>query len=152
MLQSQLTVKQLNDTRIIEIRFKHQDPEIAEKINNMVAETFVLSNLERKTETSNTAGDFLQKRIAELQSEIRHGEEQLINYAKSHQILSLDASQNTVVDRLAGLNKQLLEAENERKAAEANYKATLAPGALEARRKRSATLRHDSSAPRRKRS
>ena len=132
MLQSQLSVKQLNDTRIIEIRFKHQDPEVAEKINNMIAETFVLSNLERKTETSNTSGDFLQKRIAELQSEIRHGEEQLINYAKSHQILSLDASQNTVVDRLAGLNKQLLEAENERKAAEANYKATLAPGALEA--------------------
>jgi succinoglycan biosynthesis transport protein ExoP len=132
MLQSQLAVKQLNDTRIIEIRFKHPDPEIAEKINNMVAETFVVSNLERKTETSNTAGDFLQKRIAELQSEIRHGEEQLINYAKSHQILSLDASQNTVVDRLAGLNKQLLEAENERKTAEANYRATLAPGALEA--------------------
>lgn len=132
MLQSQLTVKQLSDTRIIEIRFKHQDPEVAEKINNMVAETFVVSNLERKTETSNTAGDFLQKRIAELQSEIRHGEEQLINYAKSHQILSLDASQNTVVDRLAGLNRQLLEAENERKTAEANYRATLAPGALEA--------------------
>jgi capsular exopolysaccharide synthesis family protein len=132
MLQSQLAVKQLSETRIIEIRFKHQDPEVAEKINNMVAETFVLSNLERKTETSNTAGDFLQKRIAELQSEIRHGEEQLINYAKSHQILSLDASQNTVVDRLAGLNRQLLEAENERKTAEANYRATLAPGALEA--------------------
>ena len=77
LLQSQLSVKQLNDTRIIEISFRHQDPEIAEKINNMVAETFVLSNLERKTETSNTAGDFLQKRIADLQSEIRHGEELL---------------------------------------------------------------------------
>ena len=132
ILQSQLSVKQLTDTRIIEIRFRHQDPEIAEKVSNMVAETFVLSNLERKTETSQTAGDFLQKRIADLQSEIRHGEEQLINYAKSHQILSLDASQNTVVDRLAGLNRQLLEAENDRKTAEAAYRAALAPGALEA--------------------
>jgi capsular exopolysaccharide synthesis family protein len=132
MLQSQISVKQLTDTRIIEIRFRHQDPEVAEKVNNMVAETFVQSNLERKTETSNTAGDFLQKRIADLQSEIRHGEEQLINYAKSHQILSLDASQNTVVDRLAGLNKQLLEAENDRKTAETGYRAALAPGALEA--------------------
>jgi len=132
ILQGGLSVKQLTDTRIIEIRFRHQDPEIAEKINNMVAEAFVVSNLERKTETSNTAGDFLQKRIADLQSEIRHGEEQLINYAKSRQILSLDASQNMVVDRLAGLNKQLLEAENERKTAEAAYRAALAPGALAA--------------------
>lgn len=132
MLQSQVTVKQLNETRIIEVRFRHQDPEIAAKINNTIADTFVLSNLERKTETSNTAGDFLQKRIAELQAEIRQGEEQLINYARNHQIVSLDANQNTVVDRLTGLNKQLLEAENERKTAEAAYRATIAPGALEA--------------------
>jgi succinoglycan biosynthesis transport protein ExoP len=132
MLQGGLSVKQLADTRIIEIRFRHQDPEVAEKVNNMIAEVFVLSNLERKTETSQTAGDFLQERIAKLQSEIRHGEEQLINYAKSHQILSLDASQNTVVDRLAGLNKQLLEAENDRKTAESTYRASLAPGALAA--------------------
>ena len=132
ILRSQLTVKPLSETRIIEIRFKHQDPEIAQRVNNMIAQTFVVSNLERKTETSNSAGDFLQKRIAELQGEIRRGEEELINYAKNHQILTLDASQNTVVDRLTGLNRQLLEAENERKAAEAAYRSSLTPGALEA--------------------
>lgn len=131
-LQGGLVVKQLNETRVIQIFFKHQDPDIARKVNNMIADTFVLNNLEGRTVTSNTAGDFLQKRIAELQSEIRQGEEQLINYAKNHQILSLDANQNTVVDRLAGLNKQLLEAENERKAAEAAYRAGTAPGALSA--------------------
>jgi len=132
MLQGGLSVKQLTDTRVIELRYKHQDPEIARKVNNMIADAFVQSNLERRTETSNTAGDFLQKRIAELQSEIRQGEEQLINYAKNHQILSLENEQNTVVDRLAGLNKQLLEAENDRKTAEAAYRAVLAPGALSA--------------------
>jgi capsular exopolysaccharide synthesis family protein len=132
MLQAQLTVKQLNETRIIEVRYKHQDPEIAAKINNMIAETFELQNLERKTETSNSAGGFLQQRIAELQSDVRHGEEELIDYAKNHQILSLDASQNTVVERLTGLNRQLLEAENDRKAAEAAYRSALAPGALAA--------------------
>ncbi len=132
MLQSDVTVKPLNDTRIIEIRFRHADSEVAAKIANAISDTFVLSNLERKTETNATAGDFLQKRIAELQSDIRQGEEELINYAKNHQILSLDASQNTVVDRLAGLNRQLLEAENNRKAAEAAYRSVLAPGALEA--------------------
>jgi len=132
VLQGGLSVKQLNDTRVIQVFYKHQDPEIARKVNNMIADTYVLNNLERRTTTSNTAGDFLQKRIAELQSEIRQGEEQLINYAKNHQILSLDANQNTVVDRLAGLNKQLLEAENDRKAAEAAYRAGTAPGALSA--------------------
>ena len=123
---------QVKDTRLIDVSFVHQDPQIAAKIVNAIADVFALSNLERKTETNTTTGDFLQKRIAELQSQIRGGEERLINYAKSNQILSLDASQNTVVDRLAGLNRQLLEAENERKLAEAAYRAALSPGAAEA--------------------
>ena len=74
----------------------------------------------------------MQKRIAELQAKILSGEERLINYAKNNQILSLDANQNTVVERLVGLNRQLLEAENERNLAEAAYRAALAPGAAAA--------------------
>lgn len=125
MLQGGLVVKQITDTRLIEIRYRHPDPQIASKIVNAVADAFTLSNLERKTETSATAGDFLQRRIAELQIEIRKGEEQLLNYAKNHQILSLDESQNTVVERLAGLNRQLMDAEKERTEAEAKYRASL---------------------------
>ncbi|MCA1602803.1 MAG: polysaccharide biosynthesis tyrosine autokinase, partial [Acidobacteria bacterium] len=43
--------------------------------------------------------------------------------------ISLDATQNMVVERLAGLNRQLLEAENDRKTAEAAYNAAKVPGA-----------------------
>ena len=59
-------------------------------------------------------------------------EERLVNYARNNQIISLDPNQNTVVERLAGLNRQLLEAENERKTAEAAFNAASAPGAAEA--------------------
>ena len=63
-LQGRLSVKQLAETRIIEIRFKHNDPQVATKIVNAIADAFVYANLERKTETSDKAGDFLQRRIA----------------------------------------------------------------------------------------
>src|SRR4029078_7736691 len=86
-------------------------------------------NLEQKTKFTATTGDFLQQRIAELQSQIRADEERLINYAKGHEILSLDAAQNTVVDRLSGLNKSLLEAENDLKTAEAAYRVRHEQGA-----------------------
>ena len=120
------------ETRLIDITFQHGDPETAAKITNCVAETFVRSNLEKKNENNTTTSEFLSKRVAELQSTIRTDEEKLVNYAKNNQILSLDASQNTVVERLAGLNKQLLEAENERKEAEAKFNAAKAPGAASA--------------------
>lgn len=123
---------QIKDTRLIDVNYRHTDPRLAVRVVNSIADTFVVSNMETKTEANTSAGDFLQKRIAELQSQIRQGEERLIEYAKNNQILSLDASQNTVVERLAGLNRQLLEAENERKAAESAFRAAQAPGAAEA--------------------
>jgi capsular exopolysaccharide synthesis family protein len=120
------------ETRLIDIRFTHTDPTVAEKVVNAIAEVYVFSNLEKRTEANSTTGDFLQKRIAELQQQIRTSEERLVNYAKNNQIISLDPNQNTVVERLAGLNQQLLQAENERKTAEAAYNAAKAPDAANA--------------------
>ena len=131
-LQGMLSVEQLKKTRLIDINSTHNDPKVATKVVNAVADAFALWNIEVKTKTNTIAGTYLQKRIAELQSQIRNGEEQLVNYAQSHEILSLDATQNTVVERLTGLNRQLLEAENDRSLAEASYRASLAPGAAEA--------------------
>ncbi|HBB95706.1 MAG TPA: hypothetical protein DC054_09980 [Blastocatellia bacterium] len=127
--ETRLTVR---ETRLIDISYRHSDPHLAAKIVNTVAQIFIDQNREKKTETSGSTGTYLLKRIAELQSNIRGKEEELINYGKNHQILSLDANQNTVVERLEGLSKQLLIAENERKMAESAYKASLQPGAAEA--------------------
>jgi capsular exopolysaccharide synthesis family protein len=120
---------QYSETRLISIKFSHANPVVAAKVANAVANAFVLSNMEQKTKFTSTTGDFLQQRIAELQSQIRTDEERLINYAKGHEILTLDAAQNTVVDRLSGLNKQLLEAENDRKIAEAAFRVSKEPNA-----------------------
>lgn len=113
------------ETRLIKIEYTHHDPLLATKIVNAIADVYVLQNLEQKVETNASASDFLQKRVAELQTQIRSGEEHLINYAKSNQILSLDSSQNTVVQRLSDLNNRLSQAENDRITAEAAYRAAL---------------------------
>lgn len=120
------------ETRLIDLTFTHTDPQVAAKVINAIAITFRDQNLLKKTETNATTGDFLQKRIADLQMSIRTDEEKLVNYAKGHQILSLDDKQNIVVDRLAGLNRQLLETEDQRRLAEATYNAAKAPGAAAA--------------------
>src|ERR1043165_7348997 len=120
------------ETRLIDIKFSHPVPDVTSKVVNAIAETYVYANLEKRTEANSTTGDFLQKRIAELQQQIRTSEERLVNYAKNNQIISLDPNQNTVVERLAGLNQQLLQAENDRKTAEAAYNAAKGPDAANA--------------------
>src|SRR6185436_8008976 len=120
------------ETRLIDISYTHTSPEVTAKVVNAIAETYVYNNLEKKSDTNVSTADFLQKRIAELQQQIRTDEERLVHYARNNQIISLDASQNTVVERLAGLNTQLLDAENDRKTAEATFLAAKAPGAASA--------------------
>src|SRR6185503_8054970 len=120
------------ETRLIDITFTHTDPEVAAKVVNAIAKTYVFNNLEKKGEANTTTAEFLEKRIAELQAKVRTDEEKLVNYAKNNEIISLDPNQNTVVERLAGLNKQLLEAENERIEAESKYNAAKTGGAANA--------------------
>lgn len=125
------TRTEVKETRLINISFNHTVPQVASRVVNAVADAAAIMNLERKTEATTVAAEFLQKRIAELQSQIRRQEEALVSYAEDNQIVSLDPSQNTVIERLTGLNRELLDAENERRKAEAAYKAALAPGAAE---------------------
>lgn len=131
-LQSRLKVTPVKDyrtnnkeTRLIDLEFTHNDPVVASKMVNSIAETYVLQNIEQKVQTNANAGDFLQKRVAELQGLIRSGEERLINYGKNNQIISLDSNQNTVVQRFADLNAKLGQAENDRLMAQTAYQAAL---------------------------
>ena len=111
------------ETRLIDISYTHQNSELAAKIANAIADTYVLQNLEQKVRTNASAGDFFQKRVAELQASIRVGEEKLVNYSRDNRIVSPDVSQNTVVQRFGDLNKQLGQAENDRIVAQTAYQA-----------------------------
>jgi polysaccharide biosynthesis transport protein len=124
-----LDVKLTETTRLISISFSHQDPAIAAKVANVVADTFVQANWERRAAKNSSAGEFLQKRVAELQFKIGENEKRLIDYAKEHQILPPDSGRDIETDRLMTLDRGLLEAEDKRKLAEAEYQAALAPGA-----------------------
>lgn len=131
-LKRSLTVMPVRDsrmgnreTRLIEIEFTHEDPQIAAKIVNAIGDAYVLQNLEQKVQTNASAGDFLMKRVAELQSDIRLGEERLVNYSKNNQLVPLNGDQNTVVQRFADLNLKLGQAENDRIAAQTAYQAAL---------------------------
>lgn len=111
-------------TNLFTIKYRHSDPEMAQKIANTLAEVFASNNLERSTQNSTKAEDLLAREIADLQSKIRHDTEVLFNYAREH---NLPPTNNTTLDveaqRLADLSRQLLTAENQRKTAQSIYDA-----------------------------
>lgn len=117
--ESRATVK---DTRLISISFRHTNPELASYVVNSIGSTFTAANQEKRSGTSRKTNDFLQDRIASLQSDIQNDQQKLVELEQRAGILKTgEGDQTIVIDRLAGLNKDLLVAENERKNAESNY-------------------------------
>ncbi len=109
------------DTRLIAITYRHTDPDLAAFVVNAIAKTFTDQNQEKRTGTSRKTNDFLQERIATLESEIKNDEQLLVEETAKAGILKTEGEQTIVSDRLSGLNKDLLIAENDRKNAEANF-------------------------------
>jgi len=109
-------------TNLFVIKYRHTDPEMAQKVSNALAEVFQANNVERATQNSSKAEDLLARSIADYQERIRHDTESLFNYAREKGLSpSPDASLNVEGQRLADLSRQLLAAENTRKNAQAVY-------------------------------
>jgi succinoglycan biosynthesis transport protein ExoP len=114
-------------TNLFTIKYRHTDPEMAQRIANTLADVFATNNLERSTDSSNRAAVTLAKEIAELQTKIRHDTETLFSYQREHNLPPESAGPLDVEgQRLASLSKELLEAQNERNTAEAIYKTASA--------------------------
>ncbi|MBX7221279.1 MAG: polysaccharide biosynthesis tyrosine autokinase [Blastocatellia bacterium] len=112
----------LTKTRLVRVTFRHHDPEMAQKVVNAMTDTFVTDNLQRRVSSSQSTSKFLQKRITELQTDIQKADEDLVDYGKNHEIISLSPDQNAVTERLQALSKKLFEIENNRKDLESNYR------------------------------
>ncbi len=109
-------------TNLFIIKYQHTDPEMAQKVANTLAEVFRENNVERATENSTEAEDILMREIAGLQEKIRHDQEALFNFARDKGLPpTIDNTYNVEAMRLTDLSKQLLEAENQRKEAQAIY-------------------------------
>lgn len=119
-----LTVEPVPSTNLIALRFRHTNPDIAQKVANTLADAFAYNNLQRATEGSAKSSDLLAKQIAELQFKIKQGEEARLNYARNHNLPQTSEPGGDIsAERLATYSKQLLEAENDRKNRQSEYEA-----------------------------
>ncbi len=113
------------ETRLIEISFQHTNPNLAATVVNGVAQVFSKQNQEKRSKTSGETSDFLDKQIADYQTKVKEDEQTLGQLGSRAGILKTTGDQTIVVERLSGLQKQLLEASNERQKAEAKYRAAM---------------------------
>ncbi|MEO6587714.1 MAG: polysaccharide biosynthesis tyrosine autokinase [Pyrinomonadaceae bacterium] len=113
----------VKDTRLIDVYYRHTSPELAAFIVNGISQVFTKQNQDKRSGTSRKTNVFLDERIANLQSEIKAGEEKLVALNRVAGIVRKDDQTTIDIDRLTGLNKQLLDSEENRKTAESKFNA-----------------------------
>ena len=102
------------DGQVFDVSITHRDPEVAAMVANRYTATYIESVLD-STGTSNAlAQGFLQARAKELKRNVEEGERALQNYRQKQNLVSLEAGQNIIVDRLNHLNLSLTQARIER--------------------------------------
>ena len=110
------------NTRIIDIHYSSPNKELAARVVNTLANTYIEQNFKTRFESTMQASDWLSRQLVDLQMKVETSEEKLVKYQKDHQILGLDEKQNITTAKLDELNKELTSAESERMQKEAVYR------------------------------
>jgi polysaccharide biosynthesis transport protein len=123
-------------SRLVTISYSSPSPDLAARITNSYADSFINTNLERRYEANSYARTFLQNQISKVKGELEKSERQLVAFAQREGIINTarenaqtggDANSLTG-ESLVALNLALAEAQTRRIAAEQNYRQALAIG------------------------
>ena len=110
------------NTRIIDIHYRSPNKELAARVVNTLANTYIEQNFKTRFESTMQASDWLSRQLVDLQMKVETSQEKLVKYQKEHQILGIDEKQNITTAKLDELNKELTAAESQRMEKESIYR------------------------------
>ena len=113
-LLDNLKVEGLRETRLVRISFTHTDPEIAARVANGVADSFIAYNFQKKTERFINTSNWLEESTRKLKAQVEEAEENLASYSRENNIFSLEGKENLTADKMVKLHDQVMRAETDR--------------------------------------
>ena len=125
-----LTVRQLPQTRMLEILYSSPDPGFASAFVNTLATEYIQSNMEARWKMTERTGQWLTAQLDEMKIKLERSETELQNYAQQSGLLftgntTNNERANVSEDRLRELQTELSKAQGERTAAQSRYEISL---------------------------
>ena len=118
---SHLTVTPIRSSRLVDVKYRLPDPQLAATIVNAIAKNYIEQDLEYKFVASREASDWLGDRLAEQRKQVETAETALQRYREQNDAISLQDRENIVVQKLADLNAAVTQAKTERFQKQALY-------------------------------
>ena len=115
--------EQMRNTRLLRVSVDNPDPQLAARIANTVAQSFIALNLERRMDASAYAKTFLEEQLALTKAKLEESERRLNEYARKRNILTLDEKTNAINQTFTEYSSALVQAEQERIKFESEFQA-----------------------------
>jgi capsular exopolysaccharide synthesis family protein len=114
--QSSLIVRPRENTKLVDIGVRGENPQDAAKQANMAAQVYIRQNLEKKLDVARKAVVWLTKEEATLRERVHNAELALQDFRERNKLVSLDHDerQNLVLQNLSTLNSTYMESRRSR--------------------------------------
>ncbi|MFH1351241.1 MAG: polysaccharide biosynthesis tyrosine autokinase [Pseudomonadota bacterium] len=123
-----VNISPIRNSRLVDVNFQAKDPVLVAKIVNTLARTYIDQNLETKLSAVQDAVRWLHSRVEEERKRVEKAEQALLRYKEAHSIITgfSDELEKVTAQKLAELNKQVVDAESRRVEAETRYQQAMA--------------------------
>jgi capsular exopolysaccharide synthesis family protein len=117
-----LHVQLVRNSQLVQISFTSYDPQLAAKVPNALADTYIESDLEARMAMTQKASEWLRDRLGELRAKVDASERALQDFRDREHIVDVKGLAMSGASRqLEELTKSLVEARQRRAEAEAAY-------------------------------
>lgn len=104
VLSQSITI--FREDQLFTILARHPDPRAATLIANRYLTRYINESMDRSWTGNEAARVFLEERSAEMRRKIAEAEKRLTDYRADNNMISLEESQNIIVDRLKTINSK----------------------------------------------
>jgi succinoglycan biosynthesis transport protein ExoP len=121
-----LTIKRIPSSRLIDVQFEAQSPQLAAQVVNAHLHNYIEQNFRSKYDATMQASNWLSGELEELRIKVEKSEDARIAYERENQIWQIDEKQDITTQKLADISKAVTEAQTDQAQKEALYRMALA--------------------------
>ena len=116
-----MDVRPVRRSNLVEVAVDSQDPKLAARVANQLANEYIEQNLQVRWDETIKASEWLQGQLTNLKGKLEKDEDDLQSYAQAHSILFIEEKKNLVTERLGQLQNEYTKAQAERFQKESQY-------------------------------
>ncbi|MBL4901142.1 MAG: GumC family protein [Desulfocapsa sp.] len=113
-IQKKITIKNIPDTRLLDIKVMEGEPEMAARIANLLAKKYIEFDLENRLTSANDNLEWLNKEVYSMKKRLEDDEKKFFEYKQLNKVFSLSGKQKVIDQKIAELNNEYMLTRNRR--------------------------------------